>query len=262
MKTLIFSLLLILPVLSEAQKKIKDAVILSTNDTVNINDEIILKKGSGPDGVFDFIRTRSDYSVNSQYENTRQSILYFKEIDNICYAYTFSFIIDLEKALKIGEIQLMPKKKEEARPIKTGKPENINKKEKTTYVTQIVQKSKVRKIFAYPIDNLTNLDFNNESSVQMLKDDPDLLCMTNMRYCLRKYHHIRRNGRYFALSGFACSMGCMFINNTTVKFVGTGVGGGLLLTGGVLYLVAEKWMKYSTIKPVIENDRVGLSITF
>lgn len=44
--------------------------------------------------------------------------------------------------------------------------------------------------------------------------------------------------------------------------MGTGVGGGLLLTGGVLSLVAEKWMKYSTIKPVLENDRVGLSITF
>ena len=44
--------------------------------------------------------------------------------------------------------------------------------------------------------------------------------------------------------------------------MGTGVGGGLLLTGGVLSLVAEKWMKYSTIKPVLENDRVGLSILF
>jgi len=87
-----------------AQKKIKNSVVLSTNDTVSVNDAIILKKGSSQDAAFSFVRTRSDYSVSSQYSNTQQEILYFKEIDNICYAYTFSFIIDLEKALKNGEI--------------------------------------------------------------------------------------------------------------------------------------------------------------
>lgn len=262
MKVLLISLLFIIPVISEAQKKIKDAIVLSTNDTVNINDDILLKKASAKDGIFDFVRTRSDYSVNFQYENTRQSILYFKEIDNICYAYTFSFVIDLEKALKNGEIQLIAKKKVEAKPIITGKSESINKKEKTKYTTQIVEKSKVRKIFAYPIDNLLNLDINGGISMQMLEDNPNLLCMTNMRYCLRKYHHIRRNGRYFIASGSVLLIGSPFIKNTTAQLVVLGVGGGLGVTGGVLYLVAEKWMKYSTIKPVIENDRVGLSITF
>ena len=146
--------------------------------------------------------------------------------------------------------------------MKINKKPKKKKKKKKVYKTHIVHKSEVKKIFAYPIDNLTNLDINDTISLQILKDDPNLLCTTNMRYCLRKYHHIRRNGRYFALSGLVCSLGSVFINNTTARFVGTGVGGGLLLTGGVLSLVAEKWMKYSTIKPVLENDRVGLSITF
>lgn len=245
-----------------AQKKIKNSVVLSKNDTVSINDAIILRKGSAQDAVFSFVRTRSDYNVSSQYENTQQDILYFKEIDSICYAYTFSFVVDLEKALKSDEIQLVSRKKDKVSPVKINKKPNIDKKEKKVYKTHIVHKSEVKKIFAYPIDNLTNLDINDTISLQILKDDPNLLCTTNMRYCLRKYHHIRRNGRYFALSGLVCSLGSVFINNTTARFVGTGVGGGLLLTGGVLSLVAEKWMKYSTIKPVLENDRVGLSITF
>ena len=245
-----------------AQKKIKNSVVLSTNDTVSVNDAIILKKGSSQDAAFSFVRTRSDYSVSSQYSNTQQEILYFKEIDSICYAYTFSFVVDLEKALKSDEIQLVSRKKDKVSPVKINTKPNIYKKEKKVYKTHIVHKSEVKKIFAYPIDNLTNLDINDTISLQILKDDPNLLCTTNMRYCLRKYHHIRRNGRYFALSGLVCSLGSVFINNTTARFVGTGVGGGLLLTGGVLSLVAEKWMKYSTIKPVLENDRVGLSITF
>ena len=101
-----------------AQKKIKNSVVLSTNDTVSVNDAIILKKGSSQDAAFSFVRTRSDYSVSSQYSNTQQEILYFKEIDSICYAYTFSFVVDLEKALKSDEIQLVSRKKDKVSPVK------------------------------------------------------------------------------------------------------------------------------------------------
>lgn len=262
MKTTLLLIFLSLSCSLFAQKKIKNSVILTTNDTVSINDAIILKKGSAQNADFNFVRTRSDYSVSSQYNNTQQVILYFKEIDSICYAFTFSFIIDLEKALESDEINLVSGKKDKESPVKVSEKTNIPKKEKKVYKTNIVKKSEVKKIFAYPIDNLTNLDINGGISLQMLKEDPNLLCTTNMRYCLRKYHHLRRNGRYFILSGSACLLGSPFIKNSTGKWICLGVGGGLGITGGVLYLVAERWMKYSTIKPVIESDKVGLSITF
>lgn len=128
-----------------AQKKIKNSVVLSTNDTVSVNDAIILKKGSSQDAAFSFVRTRSDYSVSSQYSNTQQEILYFKEIDSICYAYTFSFVVDLEKALKSDEIQLVSRKKDKVSPVKINKKPNIDKKEKKVYKTHIVHKSEVKK---------------------------------------------------------------------------------------------------------------------
>ena len=92
-------------------KKNKEFCRSSTNDTVSVNDAIILKKGSSQDAAFSFVRTRSDYSVSSQYSNTQQEILYFKEIDSICYAYTFSFVVDLEKALKSDKYNWYQEKK-------------------------------------------------------------------------------------------------------------------------------------------------------
>lgn len=87
-----------------AQKKIKNSVILSTNDTVSINDIIILKKGIAINNTFQFVRTRSNFNVPSQYEGSQQKISFFKEIDNKYYAYTFNFLVNLEEALNNGEI--------------------------------------------------------------------------------------------------------------------------------------------------------------
>lgn len=264
MKVVLLLIVLFFAVSVSGQKKIKTPIILSSKDTVRVNDVIVLKKGTEPDGRFKFVRTvTSSFPAPAKCEGYEQEISYFKYINDTYYAYTIGFEVDLKEAIGSGEIIIRQsaKKNRELNPIPDQRQAAPNRKEKV-FQPESVYLSKIKRTKSYPLSKLTQLDLKNSPSLDGLSNNPDVLCLTNMRYCLRKYHSIRKTGRYFLLSGIVLGGGSGFISNKTTQLVGFGVGGGLGITGAILYLTAEKWLKYSTIMPVIDKDMVGLRITF
>lgn len=264
MKVVLLLVILFFIVSVSGQKKIKTPIVLSSKDTVRVDDVIVLKKGTEPDGRFKFVRTvTSSFPAPAKCEGYEQEVYYFKYIDDTYYAYTIGFEVDLKEAIGSGEIVIrqLAKKKRESEPIPHQSQAAPNRKEKI-FQPESVYLSKIKRTKSYPVSKLTQLDLKNSPSLDELSNNPDVLCLTNMRYCLRKYHSIRKTGRYFLLSGIVLGGGSGFINDKTTQLVGLGVGGGLGITGAILYLTAEKWLKYSTVKPILESDKVGLVITF
>lgn len=104
-----------------AQKKIKSPIIFSTGDTINVNDVILVKKGTLPDGEYNFIKLTSGFNAPAKCEGYEQKIDYFKFSNGVHYAHTVGFVVDLEKAVNAHEANVITKK-----DVITGTKRNTN----------------------------------------------------------------------------------------------------------------------------------------
>lgn len=112
MKFVLLLIVLFFVVSVSGQKKIKTPIILSSKDTVRVNDVIVLKKGTEPDGRFKFVRTvTSSFPAPAKCEGYEQEIYYFKNFDEEYKAFTVGFVVSLEDALKSGEIEIKTRAK-------------------------------------------------------------------------------------------------------------------------------------------------------
>lgn len=112
MKFVLLLIVLFFAVSVSGQKKIKTPIILSSKDTVRVDDVIVLKKGTEPDGRFKFVRTvTSSFPAPAKCEGYEQEIYYFKNFDEEYKAFTVGFVVSLEDALKSGEIEIPAIKK-------------------------------------------------------------------------------------------------------------------------------------------------------
>lgn len=249
------------------QKVIKGMITLSTGEIIKVGDVFYFDKNREKGKNFEYVFV-DEYGGNPRLASKRsvfkkQKITHFKELDGVYYAYTSgNNIVAIEEALKAGEVtgKFTRSSGDAVRPIVTsGKVESSVKQEKGSFAIQL-KESNVKSV-TYPLRSLVMLDLE-PIDIETLKNDKSVFEMYHMRYCLRKYHKNRRLARDLMFGGMACGIvGGVFYEDDFGKGL-MYAGGGLGVASFVVYIVSEKWLKYSTIKPVLKGDQVGIMINF
>jgi len=93
-------------------KKSKEPVVISTGDTLRVNQTIQFKLGANQDGSFRFVQDLNNFNEPVQQSGSRtsvvkQPILFFKEKDGVVYAFTKFFVTNVEAALLSKEIEIV-----------------------------------------------------------------------------------------------------------------------------------------------------------
>lgn len=240
--------------------EIKTPIVLSSNDTLRVGDIIEFSKTDNSQGTFKFVMSRTSSNgipttpINRKYVINKQKIKHFIFHDGIFYAITHNYCIAVESAFKSNEIVCTTIKN--ITPIK----ENNTPPEITS--TSTTNNNKLTKSHTYSVKRLTELDFNSNITVDELKNNPNLLEAYNIRYNLQKYYKTRRTAICIGGAGIILgTIGGITFDENFGK-AATIVGGGLGIASIVTFVVAEKWLKYSSIKPILNGDQVGLTITF
>lgn len=81
-----------------------------------------------------------------------------------------------------------------------------------------------------------------------------------MRYCLGKYHKARQNAYLVSGASLVLSFAAMQFDDTETRdplLIVSGIGG---VSSAVMFVVAEKWLKRSAIKP--SPNGLGVVIEF
>ncbi|AQX08034.1 hypothetical protein [Elizabethkingia ursingii] len=119
MRKVLFFFTLNVSILSFAQgrnislsKKIKEPRVLSTGDTLKINQVVFYKLGNNPDGSFRFVQDLNGMNEpirpsGSRASMMKQPILFFKEKDGVVYAFTKYFVTNIEAAIQTKEIEII-----------------------------------------------------------------------------------------------------------------------------------------------------------
>ena len=249
------------------QKIIKGAITLSTGDMIKVGDVFYFDKNKVKGKKFEYVYV-DEYGGNPQIASKksvfkRQRITHFKELDGTYFAYTNgNNIVAIEDALKAGEVTCKFTRSSGAemkQVVTSSSVESEAKQEKGGFAIQLKEPNV--KGVTYPLRSLAMLD-SEPIDMERLEKDQSVLEMYHMRYCLRMYHKNRRLARDLMFGGMACGVagGILYKDD-----FGKGLmyaGGGLGVASFVIYIVAEKWLKYSTIKPVLNGDQVGIMINF
>lgn len=81
-----------------------------------------------------------------------------------------------------------------------------------------------------------------------------------MRYCNFKYHDMRQKALGLSVIGLAAGVGSVMMDNEDNATVLAGISGICAIGSAGIYIAAEKWLKYSSIKPA--RTGIGIAITF
>lgn len=249
------------------QKIIKGSITLSTGDVIKSGDVLYFDKNRERGKNYEYVFV-DEYGGNPRFANRKsvfkkQRITHFKKLDGVYYAYTSgNNIVALEEALKSGEVTGEFARSAEVKTtmgVKNDEVAGVTKREYEGVKMQL--KVPNVKMITYPLKSLVNMDLE-PVDLATLKSDKSELEIHHMRYCLRKYHENRRIARDIMFGGMACGiLGGIFYEDDFGEAL-IYAGGGLSLASLVVYLVSEKWLKYSTIKPVLKDDQVGITISF
>ena len=92
-------------------KKITDPYVTQTNDTVRIDDQVVLQLGSNQDGSFKYVQLLNGFNepikpADSRQAMKKQKVSFFKEQDGTTYLFTKFYVINIEAALMTKEIKL------------------------------------------------------------------------------------------------------------------------------------------------------------
>lgn len=92
-------------------KKISDPVILSSGDTLKVDQVITIKMGSSPNGDFKYVRLLNSFNepikpADSRSAMKKQNIRFFKVQDGTTYVFTKFFVINIEAAIESKEAAL------------------------------------------------------------------------------------------------------------------------------------------------------------
>ena len=90
-------------------KKSKEPIIISTEETLNMGDELQLGIGQQPNGDFKYIKLLNAFKEpvqdgHSTLNNTSHEIYYFKEVHDVFYVYTKYLLIEIESAIAENEV--------------------------------------------------------------------------------------------------------------------------------------------------------------
>ncbi|MCW2463345.1 hypothetical protein [Elizabethkingia anophelis] len=93
-------------------KKRLDTPVILNNDTIKVKDQIKVLIGSNIDGSFKFVQFINGMnepirSADSRASMKKQEIKFFKSADDVYYAFTKYFCINLEAAILSKEIELI-----------------------------------------------------------------------------------------------------------------------------------------------------------
>lgn len=93
-------------------KKSKEPIVLSTKDTLKVDDTIRLMEGSIPDGTFKYVQVLNNFNEPMRLANFRnafaqQKIKFFKAQDGLVYVFTNFYVINIEYALRNKEVELI-----------------------------------------------------------------------------------------------------------------------------------------------------------
>lgn len=91
-------------------KKIKSPIVLTSKDTIKIGDIIELQEGTLESGNFKFVQLLNKMNepiklANSRFSFTKQPIKFFKEQDGTFYVFTKFYCINIENAVRSGEVK-------------------------------------------------------------------------------------------------------------------------------------------------------------
>lgn len=86
------------------------------NDTLKVNDKILIKEGTTPEGSFKYVQSLNNFNepikpASSRMAFKTQTILFFKEQDGTMYAFTKYFAVNIEPALNSKELEIIREKK-------------------------------------------------------------------------------------------------------------------------------------------------------
>lgn len=92
-------------------KKSKEPVILSTGDTIKVNQVIQYKLGTNHDGSFKYVQMLNNFNepikpAESRFAMMKQPVMFFKEKDGVTYVFTKYFVSNLEAAILSKEIEI------------------------------------------------------------------------------------------------------------------------------------------------------------
>lgn len=94
------------------KKKSTEPIILSNNDTLRVKQKIKFLLGSNTDGSYKFVQMLNNFNepikpADSRIAMMKQPIIFFKSQDDVHYAFTKYFAINIEAALLTKEIEIL-----------------------------------------------------------------------------------------------------------------------------------------------------------
>lgn len=254
----------------DRQEKIKTSITLSNGEVLSVKDDLYFVKNPNRGDVFKYVFHQAMFdgeAIQAKYNSvfSKQRIYYFKKLNDVYFAYTKNYVVAIEAALKEKEITCSAIRSLDFKQDISLADEIVFYKDpsKVMKIKVPVEKSRIgnSKLIGYPLRSLTMLDAE-PIDIEKLENDKSVLEMHHMRYCLRMYHKNRRLARDLMFGGMACGVvGGVFYKDDFGKGLMC-AGGGLGVASFVMYIVAEKWLKYSSIKPVLNGDQVGIMINF